>query len=154
MSTKRLVDIFPELLNTDPDGEEEVKVCNGCGNPHIVIIGTPEMPLAIIEEVYYENPKDDFHLCQKCITKAFEDIVEPNLREPRLIYQRISVSEKLRNAVFNRDGKKCVLCDATNNLSLDHITPFSRGGETIYENLQTLCMPCNIKKGAKVEEPL
>jgi 5-methylcytosine-specific restriction endonuclease McrA len=35
-------------------------------------------------------------------------------------------------------------------LECDHIIPVSKGGETVMENLQTLCATCNRKKGATV----
>jgi hypothetical protein len=34
-------------------------------------------------------------------------------------------------------------------LSADHVIPESKGGPTTLENLQTLCMRCNLKKGVK-----
>lgn len=38
----------------------------------------------------------------------------------------------------------------TEHLSLDHIHPYSLGGEDTLGNLQTLCRPCNSRKGARV----
>ena len=35
-------------------------------------------------------------------------------------------------------------------LRADHKHPFSRGGPTIWENLQLLCAPCNEEKSAKI----
>lgn len=35
-------------------------------------------------------------------------------------------------------------------LQSDHILPWSRGGLTIWINLQLLCRPCNIRKGARM----
>jgi len=31
-------------------------------------------------------------------------------------------------------------------LHIDHVTPWSKGGETEMDNLQTLCEPCNLGK--------
>ncbi len=64
----------------------------------------------------------------------------------------------VRYAILSRDSFKCVRCgnspatDPTCKLHVDHIIPFSKGGETILENLQTLCLKCNIGKGNKYEE--
>jgi HNH endonuclease len=54
--------------------------------------------------------------------------------------------------VFNRDNFKCVSCgrspakDPNVELHVDHIKPWSKGGETVLENLQTLCATCNLGK--------
>ncbi|MBY0462653.1 MAG: HNH endonuclease [Alphaproteobacteria bacterium] len=33
---------------------------------------------------------------------------------------------------------------------MDHITPWSKGGETLIENFQTLCSVCNIGKSDEI----
>ena len=55
----------------------------------------------------------------------------------------------IRRSVFERDGYACVVCGAIDRLSLDHIIAYSRGGEDTVENLQTMCVSCNSKKGAR-----
>jgi 5-methylcytosine-specific restriction endonuclease McrA len=55
----------------------------------------------------------------------------------------------LRQSIYERDGHTCKHCGATENLSVDHIHPESKGGTLDPENLQTLCMPCNRAKGAR-----
>lgn len=60
----------------------------------------------------------------------------------------------IRWSVFERDNFTCVECGSRRELEADHIFPVSKGGLTILENLQTLCHPCNSRKGAKVKECL
>lgn len=66
------------------------------------------------------------------------------------------VSHKMRYQVLMRDRFRCRSCgrspatDLNVELNVDHIIPFSKGGETTFENLQTLCKECNIGKGALV----
>ncbi len=36
------------------------------------------------------------------------------------------------------------------NLHFDHIVPVAKGGATTIENLQILCAPCNLSKGARI----
>lgn len=60
------------------------------------------------------------------------------------------ISRGLRTAVFERDKYRCKHCDTHLSLCCDHIIPKSKGGPTTIENLQTLCRPCNSKKGAKL----
>jgi 5-methylcytosine-specific restriction endonuclease McrA len=44
----------------------------------------------------------------------------------------------------------CVMCGATDNLSVDHIIPLSHGGADELANTQILCIPCHrIKDGIK-----
>ncbi|MCZ7681529.1 MAG: HNH endonuclease [Sandaracinaceae bacterium] len=57
----------------------------------------------------------------------------------------------LRYRVLERDRGRCVLCGAAavdgTRLHVDHVIPFSQGGRTLFENLQTLCERCNLGKG-------
>jgi hypothetical protein len=64
----------------------------------------------------------------------------------------------LRWKVFQRDRFRCVKCGASpandlgcKQLHADHILPFSKGGKTVLENLQTLCERCNLGKGNRIE---
>lgn len=64
-------------------------------------------------------------------------------REPNL---------RLRFKVLQRDSFKCCSCgaspskDPTVELHVDHIIPWSEGGETVICNFQTLCSKCNLGK--------
>jgi 5-methylcytosine-specific restriction endonuclease McrA len=44
----------------------------------------------------------------------------------------------------------CYNCNVTENLSIDHIIPLSRGGSHSIGNLLTLCRQCNSSKGSKL----
>ncbi len=57
-------------------------------------------------------------------------------------YKRGYISSKVRQAVLQRDQHQCLLCGCKDNLTVTHITPISRGGNSEIENLQTLCAPC------------
>jgi len=63
-------------------------------------------------------------------------------------YKKKSIPAKLRWAVFKRDQYRCVQCASEEDLTADHIRSEATGGETTFENLQTLCRRCNAKKGA------
>lgn len=62
------------------------------------------------------------------------------------------INLRLRFRVMARDNFKCCICGAspaTNPnviLHIDHIKPWSKGGETTIDNLQTLCSKCNLGK--------
>ena len=62
--------------------------------------------------------------------------------------ERGKVSNKLRFAIYARDGNRCRICGRkTDDLEIDHIIPISKGGKSTYGNLQTLCHRCNKAKG-------
>lgn len=62
------------------------------------------------------------------------------------------VNLRLRFQVMQRDCFKCCFCGASPAtdpsvvLHVDHIVPWSKGGATASENLQTLCSRCNLGK--------
>jgi 5-methylcytosine-specific restriction endonuclease McrA len=68
------------------------------------------------------------------------------VRVPRMVQRKIS-----RRALFARDGWRCVYCGSTGGrLTLDHVVPRSRGGESSWENVVTSCAPCNLRKGNRL----
>jgi hypothetical protein len=63
---------------------------------------------------------------------------------------RASLSYSLRRAVFQRDGGHCLSCGTPITLAearLDHIVPWSAGGNDRSDNLRILCDPCNSRRG-------
>jgi len=50
-------------------------------------------------------------------------------------------------ALIERDGYQCKSCGSQDDLSIDHITPLSKGGSDDLDNLQLLCRSCNSSKG-------
>jgi len=68
------------------------------------------------------------------------------VRVPRGVQRKIS-----RRALFARDGWRCVYCGtASGRLTLDHVVPRSRGGDSVWENVVTSCAPCNLRKGNRL----
>ncbi|MEK7858851.1 MAG: HNH endonuclease [Elusimicrobiota bacterium] len=63
-----------------------------------------------------------------------------------------NINWRLRAQVLIRDNCICQMCGASpakNSdvvLHADHMKPWSKGGETVLENLRTLCLKCNIGK--------
>ena len=62
-------------------------------------------------------------------------------------YKKKKISIALRKVVFERDKYRCKHCETHLDLTVDHINPESKGGETALDNFQTLCRSCNSKKG-------
>ncbi|MHC4267863.1 MAG: homing endonuclease associated repeat-containing protein [Planctomycetota bacterium] len=118
------------------------------------------------EEV--KQPLSKYHSCtyerhfggwRKSLEKFVEYInkekvlITENLRSIKKNSKRYKTSKsinlRLRFIVMRRDDFKCRICGrspATQTgleLQVDHIVPWSKGGETFIENLQTLCFDCN-----------
>jgi len=70
---------------------------------------------------------------------------------------RRDVSLGLRFRILSRDRFKCVLCgdhpakNACCDLHVDHIIPWSKGGQTEVGNLRTLCAQCNVGRGNRYD---
>lgn len=94
---------------------------------------------ALISFVKYANEKDNIDIK----FNSSQCYIQNTNRDPSL---------RLRFKVLKRDHFTCIQCGASPakvqgvELHVDHIKPWSKGGETIYENLQTLCLICNIGK--------
>lgn len=80
-----------------------------------------------------------------------EDTLDNKKKYKNLNTRNIPLSVRLK--VLNRDNFSCVYCgkspatDLGTELQIDHIKPFSKGGKSVLENLQTLCRECNLGKG-------
>ena len=63
------------------------------------------------------------------------------------------ISDRLRFKILMRDGFTCRRCGKSPTkelgveLHVDHINPWSKGGETVPDNLETKCQQCNLGKG-------
>ena len=115
--------------------------------------------LALESFIDYVNMKDDVAPPEPEVINAHEKPTsipdasgkkkKPNKRTNRIANLR------QRFRVMKRDDFKCVLCGASPanksgcELHIDHIVPWSLGGETVEENLRTLCSECNLGRSNK-----
>lgn len=60
---------------------------------------------------------------------------------------RKRITQATRQEIFARDSYECQYCGSHENLTIDHITPLSKGGGNENENLATCCVSCNCAKG-------
>uniref|UniRef100_A0A6H1ZHQ3 Putative homing endonuclease n=1 Tax=viral metagenome TaxID=1070528 RepID=A0A6H1ZHQ3_9ZZZZ len=120
-------------------------ICDYCGNCEGILFSFGEM---------------DFDLCQECfaelqgwLIKGITKIDQGKKNEtiPEIItVTRKTITEDDRTKIFERDNYQCVFCKSKVHLQIDHVIPFSKGGTTTSDNLQTLCKKCNSKKRAKI----
>ena len=57
-----------------------------------------------------------------------------------------------RSNILWRDRNQCQYCgivEPPRDMTIDHVTPRSRGGENTWTNLVTCCKRCNQKKGSR-----
>ena len=81
-------------------------------------------------------------------------ITSPQTQEPSTLRKDTGrdPSLRMRWRVLQRDRFTCCACGASPALTpgvelhVDHIAPWSNGGLTVLENLQTLCSRCNLGK--------
>ncbi len=71
------------------------------------------------------------------------------VRVPRDAHRR----KITRRAVFARDGWTCQYCGSRSNLTVDHVIPRSKGGNSSWENIVASCAPCNRRKGDRLPAP-
>jgi len=64
--------------------------------------------------------------------------------------RRRVLNRSLVKKVLNKYNHTCVYCGSTENLTIDHVKPFSKGGKDNFSNLQVLCKSCNSRKGNKI----
>jgi 5-methylcytosine-specific restriction endonuclease McrA len=83
-----------------------------------------------------------------------EIIVSNNDNSSKVVHStKRDISERLRFKILLRDGFTCKKCGSSPlksigvELHVDHIIPWSKGGETVPENLETKCLECNLGKG-------
>ena len=66
--------------------------------------------------------------------------------------RRRIIPSQVKLEVWTRDGGKCSICGATDELHFDHILPFSKGGTSLVAaNVQLLCARHNLAKRDRIE---
>ena len=104
--------------------------------------------------VEYVNKKDDLATTELNIPNETSETsvvldTPPKCIKPKKRTNR-TANLRQRFRVMKRDNFRCVLCGSSPankpgcELHIDHIVPWSQGGETIEENLRTLCSDCNL----------
>jgi hypothetical protein len=114
-----------------------------------------EIPLLLerIEHIAPETVAFDLHQSAAVAIKKTLEGGGAKLRIEEAVRQegsRPTIPQSVRSAVWRRDGGRCVDCGSNENLHIDHIIPWSRGGSSTVRNLELRCESCNLKKGAKI----
>ena len=84
-------------------------------------------------------------------TRTMPRPVVIRLRQLRATCPRDAHRRKItRRAVFARDGWTCQYCGSRSDLTVDHVIPRSKGGDSSWENIVASCAPCNRRKGDRL----
>ncbi|MCX8044352.1 MAG: HNH endonuclease [Desulfobacterota bacterium] len=82
---------------------------------------------------------------------AVEESTSDNGSTSQIVRRRI-IPTSVKLEVWKRDGGKCVICGATDELHYDHIIPYSKGGTSLTaESIQLLCARHNLEKRDRIE---
>jgi hypothetical protein len=104
---------------------------------------------ALIVKEFAQSNMRSWLKSAECIKSAINLFTDVKIVSPSAL--KHSVNNGRKNHVILRDGKICLACGAAEGdsvkLTMQHIKPFSRAGETTSHNLVTLCNDCNQKYG-------
>ena len=126
----------------------------------VLVLNSSLQPLSVIPErrliVLLSKHKVTF------IDENVRDLIEESIRVRRLELERPVIVQLLANIriprvalqptrsnILLRDEDTCQYCGKrSRDLTLDHIIPRSRGGQSTWENLVASCKACNGRKGS------
>jgi 5-methylcytosine-specific restriction endonuclease McrA len=81
--------------------------------------------------------------------------VPATMRLVKRIHKRWKPPRFRKKVLFNRDNWECQFCNAKLNwetITIDHVMPSSRGGQTTWLNCVAACKPCNKRKANRTPE--
>jgi 5-methylcytosine-specific restriction endonuclease McrA len=128
----------------------------------VLVLNASLQPLSVIPErrliVLLSKHKVTF------VDENVRELIEESIRARRLELERPVIVQLLANVrvprvvlhptranILLRDDETCQYCGKrSRDLTLDHIIPRSRGGQSTWENLVASCRFCNGKKGNRL----
>jgi hypothetical protein len=117
--------------------------------PALHMFGTPEQAEELVRAGLWRRTKGGYRMLRE-VTPAdgnnYSQILWGTARDD---YRR-KIPDDVRRRVMERDESRCTECGGTDDLSLDHVYPWSLGGPDTEDNLRVLCRSCNSRKGARV----
>ena len=128
----------------------------------VLVLNSSLQPLSVIPErrliVLLSKQKVTF------VDENVRQLIEESINARRLELERPVIVQLLANVrvprvalqpsranILLRDDETCQYCGKrSRDLTLDHIIPRSRGGQSTWENLVASCKNCNGKKGSRL----
>lgn len=131
----------------------------GCTVGHVLVLNASYEPLNVCSVrrahvLVFKGKAEVIEQLGRPLRSATGQFVWPHVirllnyvRVPKAVKRKIS-----RRALFARDGWRCQYCGSEGKLTLDHVVPRSRGGESVWENVVASCAPCNMRKGNRTPD--
>jgi 5-methylcytosine-specific restriction endonuclease McrA len=122
--------------------------------PHRIVSWQRAVSLLFQDKVELVESYDDPLMTPEQAKKAHENGWTFAIKIPAVVRLLSRVRRKKavrfsRINVLTRDDWTCQYCGVrlpSRKLNYDHVTPRSRGGRTVWENIVSCCYPCNAKK--------
>ncbi len=129
-------------------------------NVKVLVLDVSYFPIGVIswEKAIYLSMSnkveilDHYDLKINSVQQSFDcpAVVKVNWFSPKRLQVNFS-----RWSVLTRDNFSCAYCNNQfnpNELTLDHVIPFSKGGQRNWGNIITACTPCNHRKANRTPE--
>lgn len=108
----------------------------------------PNCECFICKKIFYVNPKrirergEGKYCSKECHSIGMTGLVKNGVPVKHYHNQQWNIARK---KAMERDGYKCVVCERTDRLSVNHMFPRTWGGTDDLDNLETLCNSCHPK---------
>lgn len=155
--------------NNFPTGYKHQKCCKGCVKEKIRIYHRTLYEKECGKSLEILNQLINCKVCRKefkpkrfkqkhctsqCFVKGYQKVRNKekkrfyeSVREFRLRGSAGSFTFKEWEDLKKKYDGQCPSCGEKEKLTIDHIKPISRGGDNSIDNIQPLCLRCNILKG-------
>jgi 5-methylcytosine-specific restriction endonuclease McrA len=134
----------------------------------VLVLNTDAQPLSVlplsivswqdaIKSVYLGKADIIEHYDDKTINSPNFEIPMPSVIMLRRYHKRPNVARFSRRNLYLRDNFTCQYCNIqypAEDLTIDHVIPRCKGGDTSWENCTTACFKCNTHKSDKLIKPL
>ncbi len=137
-------------LGRQPKATEVRRPLSNCSiRPYLTRFGSWHAALrCFVEYINQDKDRGDAGTTELPVSPKVADTATlPKRRTSR------EISHRLRFRILMRDGFRCRKCGSSPlnspgiELHVDHILPWTKGGETVPDNLETKCATCNLGKG-------
>lgn len=97
---------------------------------------------AFVDPALVETRLQHWIQVRECVRDACGSYTDIRIASKEALKPQIADGRRQR--VLKRDGGRCLACGKNDRtLTMHHVIPFSRGGETTTRNLVALCKECN-----------